>query len=190
MTRLRPVLGLLGAAVLWEVVSLAAGTRALPAPAEIAKAFAGLVLAGTLLPALGLTLGHTALGLGAAMVLGIPLGLWMGRSRAAWALLTPTMELLRPLPPPALIPPAMLLLGFGPAMNVAVVGFAACFPLLLAALEAGRAVPEALPDAARSLGAGRLRIATRVVLPACLPGLATGLRLALPVALIDRFHSL
>jgi NitT/TauT family transport system permease protein len=184
MTRLRPCIGLLAAALLWEAASRAAGTRALPPPGEIASAFASLVQNGTLPRALGLTLGHTGLGLGAAMVLGIPLGLWMGRSRAARALLTPAMELVRPLPPPALIPPTMLLLGFGPTLFAAVVGFAACFPLLLAAMDAGRAVPEALLDTARSLGASRLRLAARVVVPACLPGLATGLRMALPVALI------
>jgi len=184
MTRLRPLIGLLAAALLWEAASRAAGTRAMPTPGEIASAFVDLVLNGTLLRALGLTLGHTTLGLGAAISLGVPLGLWMGCSRTARALLTPTMELVRPLPPPALIPPAMLLLGFGPAMYVTVVGFAACFPLLLAAMDAGRAMPAPLLDTARSLGAGRLRIATRVIAPACLPGLATGLRTALPVALI------
>nr|WP_282958820.1 ABC transporter permease subunit [Desulfolutivibrio sulfodismutans] len=118
------------------------------------------------------------------MALGLPLGLLMGRSRAARAFLTPTMELLRPLPPSALIPPAMLLAGFGPGLYAAVVGFAACFPLLLAAMDAGRAVPTPLVDTARSLGAGRLRTITRVVVPACLPGVSTGLRMALPVALI------
>lgn len=184
MTRLRPFVVLLGAALLWEAASRAAGTRALPSPGQIAPAFAGLLLDGTLPRALGQTLAHTALGLGAALAVGVPLGLCMGRSRAVRALLTPTVELLRPLPPPALIPPAMLLLGFGPGLYAAVAGFAAGFPLLLAMQDAGRAVPDALLDTARAQGVGRLRIALRVVLPACLPALATSLRMALPVALI------
>lgn len=184
MKRLRPLIGLLAAVPLWEVASRTAGTRALPLPGEITIAFVDLVRNGTLPQALGLTLGHTALGLAPAMVLGIPLGLWMGCSPKARALLTPIMELVHPLPPPALIPPSMLLLGFGPPLYVAVVGFAACFPLLLAAMDAGRAVPQPLLDTARSLGTGKLRLSTKVVLPACLPGMAMGLRVALPIALI------
>ena len=184
MRRLRPLLSLAAALIVWDAASRLAGTRALPQVREIALAAFGLVASGTLPRSLGLTLAHTAAGLGLALAVGLPLGLWMGRSRTANALLAPTIGLVRPLPPPALIPPAMLLLGLGPAMCTAVIGFAACFPLLLAAMDAGRAVPPALVDTARSLGAGRLRLAFHVIVPACLPSLATGLRVALPVALI------
>lgn len=182
--KIRPLAVILAATLSWEVVSRGAGTRALPLPGEVAHALADLARDGTLLNALGLTLAHTAQGLGAALLLGVPFGLWMGRSPSARALLTPTMELLRPLPPPALIPPAMLLLGFGPAMYLAVVGFAACFPILLTVMDAARALPGIMLDTARGLGAGRPRMVARVIVPACLPALATGLRMALPVALI------
>lgn len=63
-------------------------------------------------------------------------------------------------------------------------GFAACFPVLLSTMDAARSVPAPLLDTARTLGAGRLRTLVRVVFPACLPGVFTGLRMALPVALI------
>ncbi len=116
MRRLRPLLGLLTAFLLWEVAALTAGTRALPTPVAVAWALVGLIQSATLPRALGLTLGHTSLGVGAALGCGIPLGLWMGRSQVVRTLLTPIMELVRPLPPPALIPPAMLLLGFGPGL--------------------------------------------------------------------------
>ena len=93
MKRLRPFLGLLAALLLWEVAALTAGTRALPTPAVVAQALVGLIQSATLPRALGLTLGHTALGLGAALGCGIPLGLWMGRSQGVRTLLTPIMDI-------------------------------------------------------------------------------------------------
>jgi ABC-type nitrate/sulfonate/bicarbonate transport system permease component len=120
------------------------------------------------------------LGTGAALVLGLA----MARMRLVHAALEPTIELLRPIPVPAIIPPLILLLGVDDAMKVFVIAFSAFFPVLVNTIAGVRAVDPVAQDVARTFGYGRLRAALRVVLPASLPYILAGMRVSLALALI------
>ncbi len=170
----------------WQAVSAAGLVSALyfPPVSTIAATFWKLSASG-LLPALaGQTLGRALAGLAIAALAAVPLGLGMGVSRRLDALLAPTLELLRPVPPPAIIPAAMLFLGIGPAMKVFVVVFACFFPILVGAADGARDIPPGFRLTAAAYGVSRRDTLFGVVLPAAGPGVAAGLRTAVPMALI------
>jgi ABC-type nitrate/sulfonate/bicarbonate transport system permease component len=121
-----------------------------------------------------------SLGVGAALVL----GLLMASVRVVHAALEPMVELLRPIPAPAIIPPLVLLLGVDDAMKIFIVAFAAFFPVLVNTVAGVRAVDHVAIDVARTLCVGRLRTALRVVLPASMPYILAGMRVSLALALI------
>jgi sulfonate transport system permease protein len=157
---------------------------ALAPPSAALKSFFGLVADGALLQATAFTLGSAALGLLVASVLGMALGVLLGLSRRAadWSELS--VELLRPVPSVALIPLAMLVFGFGLRMEVAVVAFAAFWPMLLLTQAAVRQVDPRLLEVSRVLELGPWDRALKIVLPACVPRLFVALRLGVAIALV------
>lgn len=120
------------------------------------------------------------LGVGAALVA----GLLMASARPVYAALEPMVELLRPIPIPAIIPPLILLLGVDDAMKIFIVAFAAFFPVLVNTIAGVRAVDHVAIDVARTFRIGRLRTALRVVLPASMPYILAGMRVSLALSLI------
>lgn len=119
-----------------------------------------------------------------ASVVAIVTGLVVGRSQFAYHLLEPTLELLRPLPKPALLPPLMLLLGIGAAMKITIVGLAVFFPVFINTVQGVRGVDPVMVDVGRTFRLGRTALIARIVLPAALPLIFTGLRIALGLGLI------
>lgn len=113
---------------------------------------------------------------------GVPLGLLMGWSRRAEALINPIFLLVRPIPPLAWIPLAILWLGLGDAAKVMVIWFAAFVPSVINAHAGVRNTDKALIEAARMLGTPRWRMVSEVIVPAALPMIFTGLRLSLQAA--------
>lgn len=110
----------------------------------------------------------------------VPLGLLMGRSRKAEAVSSPELELFRPIPPLAWVPIFTIALGFlwGP---IVIVFMGIFFPLLLSVRLGAKSVDPLLIDAARTLGANRLQIFMRVVLPYTTPYLMTGIKVGLGI---------
>jgi ABC-type nitrate/sulfonate/bicarbonate transport system permease component len=119
-----------------------------------------------------------------AVLLGIAIGTLMGYWRAFYALLEPTIELLRPLPPPAIVPIAILLLGVEDRMKITVTVFASFFPVVINTIHGIRGVDPILVDTARTFGYGRLAIVRRIIFPAALPSIFAGMRISLAIALI------
>jgi taurine transport system permease protein len=109
----------------------------------------------------------------------VPLGILMGWSRRAEALLNPTFLLLRPIPPLAWIPLAIVWLGLGDAAKVLVIWLAAFVPAVINSYTGVRAIEPSLIEAARSLGVTRWMMAREVLFPGSLPLVFTGLRLSL-----------
>ena len=175
-----------GLAVVWEAVSRLGLVSALyfPPVTTIAATFARLLLSGLLPGQVGLTLGRALAGLALAALCAVPLGLAMGVSRRFRGLLSPLVEILRPVPPPAIIPAAMLFLGIGDGMKVFVVFFACLFPILVGAADGARAVAPGFRLTAAAYGVSRLDALWGVILPAAGPSVAAGLRTAVPVGLI------
>lgn len=130
------------------------------------------------------TLQAWSLGLIAAAVTGIPLGLAIGSNRLAYRAVRVLLEFLRPIPPVAVLPLAVLLFGTGVEMKVYLVAFAAFFPLLFQALYGVQDVDPVARDTARAYGLGRSARFVWIAVPSALPYVATGLRLSAAIALI------
>lgn len=119
------------------------------------------------------------LGFAVAIATGVPLGLAMGWSRGAEALINPTFLLIRPIPPLAWIPLAIVWLGLGDAAKVLVIWFAAFVPSVINSYAGVRSLERHVVEAARMLGASRWMMLREVVVPGAMPHIFTGLRLSL-----------
>ncbi len=155
-----------------------------PPVSEILKALAAGIGSGELTDVFASTLWRMAVGFCLATLAGVGLGLAMASLPTLDAALTPLVELLRPIPIPAIVPPLILLLGIDDAMKIFVVSFACFFPVLVNTVSGVRAVDPTALDTARTLQVGRLRTMLKVVLPASLPYVLAGMRTSLALALI------
>src|SRR3954451_9583625 len=120
-----------------------------------------------------------AVGFVVAVATGVPLGLWMGWSRRAEAAINPVFLIIRPIPPLAWIPLAILWLGLGDAAKVLVIWFAAFVPSLINSFTGVRSIDPAVIEASRMLGTPLRRFIPEVLVPAAGPMIFTGLRLSL-----------
>jgi taurine transport system permease protein len=120
-----------------------------------------------------------ALGFAVAAMTGVPLGLLMGWSRRAEALINPVFLLIRPIPPLAWIPLTILWLGLGDAAKVLVIWFAAFVPATINSFTGVRSIDPAVIEASRMLGTPLRRFIPEVLVPAAGPMIFTGLRLSL-----------
>jgi NitT/TauT family transport system permease protein/taurine transport system permease protein len=117
-----------------------------------------------------------------AVTTGVPLGLWMGWSRRAEAAINPVFLIIRPIPPLAWIPLAILWLGLGDAAKIMVIWFAAFVPSVINSFAGVRTIDRPVIEAARMLGTPRWRFVTEILAPAASPMIFTGLRLSLQAA--------
>jgi ABC-type nitrate/sulfonate/bicarbonate transport system permease component len=123
-------------------------------------------------------------GFALAALIGIPAGLAMGYWALGYNMFSLTVDVIRPLPSTALVPIAALVFGIGNGMHIFVVVLATTVPILLATIDGVRNVDPLLVDTARTLGQSTARIFRTVLLPAAMPSIATGLRVAIAIALI------
>lgn len=155
-----------------------------PAPSRVAAKLGEILAAGSFLQPLSETLAMLAAAYFAACALAVAVGLLMGRYRAVHALFAPLVELLRPLPKPALLPPLMLFLGLGAPMKLAVIGLGVFFPVLINTVQGVRGTEPVLLDTARTFGHGPRRQLLHVVLPGALPMILAGMRVSLGLGLV------
>jgi NitT/TauT family transport system permease protein len=123
-------------------------------------------------------------GFAIAAAIGIPAGLAMGYWVVVNRMFSLTVDVIRPLPTTALVPIAALVFGIGNGMHIFVVVLATTVPILLATIDGVRGVDPLLVDTARTLGQSTSRIFRTVLLPAAMPSIATGMRVAIAIALI------
>lgn len=183
LSRLR---GLMPLAVLLAVWQIAGSPRSpyFPPPSTWASALADLWVDGELVEAVVATLTTFFVGLGAATMIGAVLGVVVGRSPGADRALGPTFEFARAVPPAVMVPIATLLFGYDRTMKVAVVTLAATWAVLLNTRSGVHRIDRTLLDVARSLQlstADRLR---KVIIPALLPSIFLGVRVAAPIAVV------
>jgi len=156
----------------------------LPPPS---KAFADLIVLGSsghLWKALYASLFRVVCGFALAVTVGVCLGIAMARVRLINDFFDPLVELLRPISPLALFPLAILWFGIGDGSKIFVIALAASFPVILNTFAGARSIDINLIRASRSLGATELEIFKGIVLPASLPYIFTGVRLAWGISLI------
>jgi NitT/TauT family transport system permease protein/taurine transport system permease protein len=154
-----------------------------PGPGDIAAAGSQIIVhgyaGGTLLTQALYSLRLVVLGFLVAAATGIPLGLAMGLSRRFEALVNPAFLLVRPIPPLAWIPLAIVWLGLADSAKILVIWFAAFVPAVINAYTGIRNIDQTLVAAARVHGASAARIFWDVLLPGAMPMIFTGLRLSL-----------
>ncbi len=126
---------------------------ALPAPSEIGRVFFDPARSGELLREAGGLLSRMIEGFAIGSLAGLATGVLMGVSRKAFSTLDLSLQLLRVIPIPALIPPAILFLGLDDTMKVAIVALAAFWPVMLNTFHAVRNVDEAFIETARTFNA-------------------------------------
>jgi len=153
-----------------------------PSPLRVVNAFVELVTNGGLIQATLQSLGRVLVGFLFALVTGVALGALMGSSPRVKDNLDPIIESFRPIAPMALLPMAILWFGTGTAPSLFIVAYAAFFPLLLNTIHAVSRVDRKLVLAGMTMGIPRSRILTKIILPAALPGVLLGARLAMGVA--------
>jgi NitT/TauT family transport system permease protein len=174
---------------LWQVLtahSVVAWLRfnRMPTPSSVLDAFLARVGSGGYYEDLLASLQRILLGFGLAALIGIAVGMLVGRSEIARMTLRPFIEIVRPIPAIALVPLTILLFPSSEQGIVFITFFAAVFPVLVSTIHAMESLPMVWEEAARTMGAGRVSLLFHVVLPGALPGIFSGLSVAMGVAWI------
>ncbi|HEY3911500.1 MAG TPA: ABC transporter permease [Stellaceae bacterium] len=156
----------------------------LPPFSEVVAAWWQLLLSGVLREHVIASATRAASGLALAIVVAVPIGLVIGWDRRIARFLNPLIEILRNTAALALLPVFVLILGIGETSKIAMVLYAASWPILLNTVNAVQTVDPLLVKAARSLGLRSVRLFAKVILPASVPTIFTGIRLAAAHAIL------
>ncbi|MBI4589162.1 MAG: ABC transporter permease [Candidatus Rokubacteria bacterium] len=177
---------LLGCLAVWELLARQSVALAayFPPPSQVLLTLVTILASGDLLGHVAASLSRFAQGYAVAGALAVGTGLCLGLWRPLHALFEPLIELLRPMPSPATIPIAILFLGIGDEMKVAVTVYACSWPILLNTIDGVRAIDPVLWNTAATFRLGPWQRFWKVVLPAASPQIVTGLRVSLAIALI------
>ncbi|WFE98763.1 ABC transporter permease [Micromonospora sp. WMMD964] len=170
--------------VLWGVVATRATSQFFPDPLTIAEAFGETWVGPSFVADVLPSLARLGLGVAVSIVLGIAAGTVIGLTHWLRELLEPLLEFLRAIPPPVLIPVAMLLLGITDTMKVVVIVSGAVWPILLNTIEGVRGTDSVMTETADSFQVSWWERLWFLVLPAASPRIMAGVRQALSVALI------
>lgn len=165
---------------LWTLVSHRLNSPVLlPPPIEILKTYGELIADGSLAGDVKASLVRVFAGFMIAASLAVPLALLLAYSRILRGLVMPLIAFVRPIPPIAWIPLAILWMGLGDPPSYFITAIAAFFPIFLNSFVGGSSLHEEHINAARSLGAKPAALLATVMLPSALPMIATGLRIGL-----------
>jgi ABC-type nitrate/sulfonate/bicarbonate transport system permease component len=185
-SKLNGLLFFLGLRIVWELVAQARLINPLVVPplSRILGVFSDLVWSGQIPLQVASSMKRAAAGYIMAAVVFIPLGILMGLSQSVYRLFEVIVEMLRPVPPPVMIPVAMLFFGLEDEMKIFVIFFSCAWPILLNTLDGTRNVDRVLLNTARTFGLSRWKIIWNIILPAASPQIVTGLKVSLPITLI------
>jgi len=184
--RVAPIHGLIPLVVglvLWQVIARD-GSGYFPPPSAWVEALVGLWVSGQLGGAILNTLGSFLIALVVSSVLGAVLGIALGRSRTIDRLLGPAFEFARTMPSGALVPVAVLLIGYTESMKLLVVVATAIWPVLLATRTGARQLSPERLEVARMLRLGRWSSFRKITLPSLTPSIILGVQIAAPIVLI------
>jgi len=172
--------------LLWHFAVAYTGTRLVPSPRQVAVmmydfSFGGIyddAFSATILTHIWKSMTRVYGGFFMAAIIGIPLGMMIGRMKLLRELLDPTINLLRPIPVTAWLPLSMIFFGLGPNAAIFLVFLGAFYPILLNTTFGVRSVDPRLFEAAAMLGCSGSAMFRQIVLPASLPAIFNGLRIA------------
>ena len=183
------VIILVAVVALWQLLSSSSlfVHQLIPSPWETVLSIKALSLTGLpqgyrLITHIEESLYRVLYGFSLALMVAIPLGIIMGWSKVLRELVTPLVEILRPIPPLAWIPLAIFWFGIGLKSAVFIIFLGAFFPILLSTVSGVLSVDTLLIEAARTLGARRRDIYVKILIPGATPAIYTGARIGMGIA--------
>jgi NitT/TauT family transport system permease protein len=189
LTRLAPLLACIGLLLAWQAGALLLHTDSVPSALDAIRAVPDILGDRESLFNILDSIRRMAMGLAAAVVLAIPLGLMMGRVRAIASFFNPLLMVIYPVPKAALMPIIMLWLGVGDLSKTLVIFLAVTLPIVYHSFQGAKAVEEKMIWSGAAMGLSPLQNMLRVVLPAALPEILAGCRTGLVLALITMVTS-
>jgi NitT/TauT family transport system permease protein len=166
----------------WHGAVRLADSDLFPTPLDVLRGIIELAQKGLLLKYVVASLFRVTWGFTLAVAVGVPFGLLLGWYVRAFEAFNPIIQMLRPISPIAWIPVAILWFGVSDAAPVFLIFLASVFPITVSAIAAVQNMQPVYLRAARNFGLGRLELFRRVIFPASLPQIITGIRIALGVA--------
>ncbi|HEY2137451.1 MAG TPA: ABC transporter permease [Xanthobacteraceae bacterium] len=173
----------------WEVAARACAINGLPPASDALRELPAILGDPEALLNILASMRRMAIGFAFALVVAIPAGLMMGRSRLVAAFFNPLLMVIYPVPKAALMPIIMLWLGVGDASKTLVIFLGVTLPVIYHSYQGGRAVEEKMLWSAAAMGMGAPARLVRIVLPAALPEVLVGCRTGLVLALITMVSS-
>jgi NitT/TauT family transport system permease protein len=167
---------------LWQGAVMLSGTTIFPKPTQVLVGMVELARRGLLVKYIVASLFRVSTGFLLALLIGIPLGLLLGWFARAFQAFNPMIQVLRPISPIAWIPVAILWFGVTDLAPIFLIFLASLFPIMTATMSSVQNIQLVYLRAARNFGLDRRRLFTKVIFPAALPQIITGVRIALGVA--------
>jgi NitT/TauT family transport system permease protein len=166
----------------WHSMVRLSGSDLFPTPMEVVRGIRELIEKGLLLKYIVASLFRVSWGFMLAVLVGVPLGLILGWFRPAYQALNPMIQIMRPISPIAWIPVAILWFGIDDTAPVFLIFLASVFPITVSSMAAVQNMQLVYLRAAQNFGVKGPQLFRRVILPAALPQIITGIRIALGIA--------
>ena len=178
------VISVLVAIGVWTIISSTGLVReeALPSPVKLFQTFLAMLADGyggsSLLKHVGMSVMRAMSGFLAAVILGVPFGLLIGRNAVLAAIVAPIIGFFRPIPPIAFLTLFVFYFGIGEASKIGLIFMAAFWYVVLNCADGVRSVPQLLIRASENMGLNRRQLFFRIIIPASMPSIMTALRAA------------
>jgi NitT/TauT family transport system permease protein len=189
LSKLAPLLACLGLLVCWQIAALVLHSDSFPTAWQAVRQVPVILGDPESLINIAASLRRMAIGLSLAVIIAIPLGLMMGRSRGVAAFFNPLLMITYPVPKAALMPIIMLWLGVGDVSKTLVIFLGVSLPVIYHSFQGAKAVEEKMLWSGAAMGLSAAQRMIRIVLPAALPEILTGCRTGLVLALITMVTS-
>jgi NitT/TauT family transport system permease protein len=166
----------------WWLIVVETHSVIFPTPWQVVTGTIELIKDGTLWMDIGASLMRVGLGFSLAVLVAVPLGLWLGWVKGAYSTLNPLFQILRPISPIAWIPIAILWFGVGDVSPIFLIFISSVFPMVVQTTAGVHTIERRYLRAAQNFGVSRYTLFRRVVIPAVLPQIIVGMRIGLGVA--------
>jgi len=166
----------------WWAIVIVTHSVVFPTPWQVVTGTVELIRDGTLWQHIGASLFRVGAGFGLAVIVAVPLGLWMGWVKGAYLTLNPLFQMLRPISPIAWIPIAILWFGVGDMSPIFLIFISSVFPMVVQTVAGVHTIEKRYLRAAANFGVSRSTLFRQVVIPAVLPQIIVGMRIGLGVA--------
>ena len=166
----------------WWLIVTETHSVIFPTPWQVVSGTIELIEDGTLFTHIGASLMRVGVGFSLAVLVAVPLGLWLGWVKGAYSTLNPLFQILRPISPIAWIPIAILWFGVGNASPIYLIFISSVFPMIVQTTAGVHTIERRYLRAAQNFGVSRYTLFRQVVIPAVLPQIIVGMRIGLGVA--------